>query len=1139
MAVGLSLPRWDFYVAHGGADTERASALYDELSPKWRVFLAGRTLLPGDDAGQSRRALEHSAICVVLLSGPSIDDEARRTDTVAAIDIAQKDPTVHWVVPVALDETSWQALPRLSLNLKHAVDASKLDIDAIALTLNRTAEQRGLRDLGDQTVNVAVVAVHGELGAVSEAVATRLRALARIEELHRVDAGEATSRHALRGPDLLVALLGGRTGGTDVLKTALADGARVVAAKARNIADSEDIPEDESAAMRTLRKSVTQTFEAREDAAACVQQLVVDWLKDRFPTRPGAAAAPEAWELDYLRDRLPAWEQGRYGPLVARAGTRNLDRSRLYVSLHAVAQPWCFADEKGRVVVRTDPTAEPKSKKRARAEAQEPMEKAEGRPPFLERALCHPDLPFLVLQGEAGSGKTVLLQHAAFVLATRHLGEKPPDHELDLDGLARGAPLPRIPVLLEASALAKALAACGPGRDGLVEAVGGAFASVKQVDPSAVIAGLRSGRYLLLIDALDEVTSAAGRDGVVLCLAGLANRGWPCRVVLTTRPAAHTGARIREPLRLLRLAPLDSDRRDRLVERWCEAQAQTPDYRSALQQAISGVEERHGAAALLENPLLLTCLMLVYDQQRRLPDSTATLYDRMVGILCDARPARDLSSEQRRSALEFLFYRMQDAGGTEWPVRLAAQDLKEWRPQDLATVDAAEGCLDRLSLDTGLLRFEERSDEREGRFGVVRPWHRSFQEYLAACYVAAGSGSVAEETGRLFEPRRAPTGDTRPAVVLDPGWEGTLTFLVGAHGKTRDDRARAYVETLYERGLGVRGQREEGRILGLALAGLSEYPEYFKAQTADGRSLVERTRDSVREAFAARGGSWPWRDRVLALEALGRLGDPRLEQEPWVEVPGGVFTMGGDKEAYQAAPAHEARVEAFRLSRWPVTVSEYRQFVDSGTFADRRWWPAEAPSEKPDAWDRQLRHPNRPVVNVSWFDAVAYCRWASATRAPEGWVITLPTETEWEFAARGSEGAPFPWGDAEPGTSDDARANHEWGGDTPGAPTPVGCFPGGHRNGIWDLAGNVWEWCHSAWHDADKPWRHDDTWQEDDKSRDKEDPDLAAPRVVRGGSWFYPARFLRAACRLRNGPGYRLRDLGFRVVCRRFRQLDR
>ncbi len=138
-------------------------------------------------------------------------------------------------------------------------------------------------------------------------------------------------------------------------------------------------------------------------------------------------------------------------------------------------------------------------------------------------------------------------------------------------------------------------------------------------------------------------------------------------------------------------------------------------------------------------------------------------------------------------------------------------------------------------------------------------------------------------------------------------------------------------------------------------------------------------------------------------------------------------------------------LDAFRIGRWPVTVAEYALFLDDGGYADARWWEAGGHGQwpEPDQWEDQLQHPNRPLIRASWFEAAAYCTWLSERRRATGLArsprerVRLPTEAEWEFAARGAEGRRYPWGKTKPGPE---LLNFD---QNIGAPTPVGIYPKG------------------------------------------------------------------------------------------------
>jgi len=194
------------------------------------------------------------------------------------------------------------------------------------------------------------------------------------------------------------------------------------------------------------------------------------------------------------------------------------------------------------------------------------------------------------------------------------------------------------------------------------------------------------------------------------------------------------------------------------------------------------------------------------------------------------------------------------------------------------------------------------------------------------------------------------------------------------------------------------------------------------------------------------------------------------------------------------------KVPAFRMDRFPVTVQEYEAFVvagEEGYMKRELWdpvgwaWRDKRDRRTPSRWKDQLRHRNRPVVRVSWYEADAYARWAGKR---------LPAETEWEFAARGEAGRRYPWGDADP---TDRHANFKM---RVGNPTPVGVYPlGATPEGIQDLTGNVWEWC-ADWYRPEKT------------------------RVLRGGSFFNYPGFLRTAYRTCSVPVVEFNGLGFRCV---------
>jgi formylglycine-generating enzyme required for sulfatase activity len=228
-------------------------------------------------------------------------------------------------------------------------------------------------------------------------------------------------------------------------------------------------------------------------------------------------------------------------------------------------------------------------------------------------------------------------------------------------------------------------------------------------------------------------------------------------------------------------------------------------------------------------------------------------------------------------------------------------------------------------------------------------------------------------------------------------------------------------------------------------------------------------------------------------------------------IPSGEFTMGSDAPdaGPTERPATRVTLSKFYMSRHLVTNADFEQYD-----------PGHARKRAPGAGDRH------PVVYVSHLDAVKYCLWLSTRERKK---YRLPSEAEWEFAARGTDGRKYPWG------------NHEHRGDLAnfadrntvfawsdreiddGYPesSPVGAFPfGASPFGIEDLAGNVWEWCL----DYFEPYRGI-------AKVNPHGPTSGAKRVMRGGSWKSRFASLRSTTRNSNVPNYSCNDLGFRIVC--------
>ena len=222
-----------------------------------------------------------------------------------------------------------------------------------------------------------------------------------------------------------------------------------------------------------------------------------------------------------------------------------------------------------------------------------------------------------------------------------------------------------------------------------------------------------------------------------------------------------------------------------------------------------------------------------------------------------------------------------------------------------------------------------------------------------------------------------------------------------------------------------------------------------------------------------------------------------------VDVPGGSCLMGrdpverGGEALADELPGEMVELAAFEISATPVTNAGYAAFVRETGHRPPLHWPDGEPSSGTD---------ELPVTWVDADDAAAFCAWLGAR---------LPTEAEWEKAARGEDARIYPWGDDPP---DDARAVFGRAGMEMG-PSAVGSSPGGAgRYGLLDMAGNVWEWVSSAY----APYPYD--------AGDGREQAPTAERTLRGGSYASPAVHLRCAARSRSYPGRLAPHIGFRIA---------
>ena len=232
---------------------------------------------------------------------------------------------------------------------------------------------------------------------------------------------------------------------------------------------------------------------------------------------------------------------------------------------------------------------------------------------------------------------------------------------------------------------------------------------------------------------------------------------------------------------------------------------------------------------------------------------------------------------------------------------------------------------------------------------------------------------------------------------------------------------------------------------------------------------------------------------------------PRPEKEfvpCMVSIPEGAFLMGSEDGLDNEKPIHRVWLGGFGIGKYAVTNRDYRIFVE------------ETGAPEPPFWSEEMFfHPDKPVVGITWHDAIAYCDWLSQRTGKH---FRLPTEAEWERAARGEkEGSQYPWGDEPPWERPYPGYDLKSGG-----PEKVGLNEP-NDFGLYDMSEGVHEWCSDY---------YDPGYYHYSPERNPRGPPLGQRRASRGGSWRHRIKFSRCAARSSLNPSFKYADYGFRLA---------
>ncbi len=662
---------------------------------------------------------------------------------------------------------------------------------------------------------------------------------------------------------------------------------------------------------------------------------------------------------------------------------------------------------------------------------------------------------------------------------------------------------------------------------------------------------------LVLLDGLDECGDATRRERVMGAVnAFMKSEGQRSLFLLTARPYAFPkGADPKAGI--FELAEFDESQIKRFVTRWYEALAQR-GWRSASVAAskrdeLIAATPRPDLQPLASNPLLLTLMATLHSNRGRLPDDRVQLYEDTVDLLLqrwnkdvgadrallDALAMPTLTLANLRSVLEAVAFQVHEANVGEAGLAEVGEDqlARAFRPLLGGSKDKADQVVEFIERRAGLLIGQGAPHTAPGQPASERRFtfpHRTFQEFLAACHLCKRE-QFAKECRRLVDHNAA-------------HWRVVLPLAA----RLADAERGATAADELIGGVDVQAARRKGPLT----------PAHWQRALTAGMQLqeigVNQLAPSERcNAVLARVQAWlvaglplhpqqggaPAPLRAETGDVLAALGDPRFDPQrlhlPAEDNLGFVHISADPGFVVGTQPADKARVEKaighgvgeeeindepvavgeFWIARYPVTVAQFQAFVDA---------TGQAPGDL-DA----LRGPaTRPVRFVSWNEALAYCQWlqqqlqtspalqqspAAKLVRSKNWQVSLPSELEWELAARGGQrGKVFSWGDAQ----DPERANHDDSG--VGDASAVGCFAP-NSFGLHDLLGNVWEWTRSKY----EPYPH----PPNDEQRESLE-DEKGSRVVRGGAFNNSSDVARCGFRFYFRPGHRVFNLGFRVVLR-------
>ncbi len=692
----------------------------------------------------------------------------------------------------------------------------------------------------------------------------------------------------------------------------------------------------------------------------------------------------------------------------------------------------------------------------------------------------------LILLGDPGAGKSTFLKYLAVKCAIGNGGEL---------GLAD-----RLPVLIPLAAYANEIESKDIRLDQFIEEY---FRQTCQDWPVGTMlrSALKNGSALVLLDGLDEVKNLDMRHTVVERVVNYftAHKNKGNKFILTSRVIGYRDVRpAAEGLVEATLVDFDDEEIAEFAHKWTailERQSQGGgaaarfDATRESQELVEAVKRSEGVRRLAANPLLLTILAVMKRQGVTLPERRVELYDQYVRTM--------LSTWNRaRSMTGRTVGRDLDVVAT---VRLLAP-LALW----MHTINPGVGLVKREDLQRELRRlYETRGEENAekkardfledvhehtalllerapGEYGFI---HLTFEEYLAGVGMALQAEGQAEV---IF--------DQIKDHIDEPAWREVLLLTVGYVGLIQQmPRAAGRVlELLVEQQPGQPGAS-------VALAGEAACDSRAVGVTKPVlEKIIEALVPTMQSATVEK------RLRRSAGMSLGQLGWKPDGLNNFIKIPAGEFLHSRKKEPLNIH-------YDYWIAQFPITYVQFAEFISAGGYRTKKYWSKTGWEWKEEGeriqprylGDPTVNNPIFPVVGVTWYEAEAYAAWRSEKmkengQLPEGYTVRLPSEEEWERAARGTDGREYSWGEEFYQRFANTRESGALG------TTAVCTYPQGITpSDVWDMSGNVLEW-----------------------TRTNKDSEF----TLRGGAWNNSGRDTRCWFRYWGVPDLFEINLGFRVV---------